>query len=62
MSDCQTPTPTDIRAARVAAGLTQAEAAALVCRSLRNWQQWEAGERTMDATAWRLFGLLAHQS
>lgn len=58
MSNCPTPTPTEIRAAREAAGLTQTVAAALVCRGLRNWQQWEAGERAMDATAWKLFTLL----
>lgn len=33
----------DIRKLRRAAGLTQAEAAALVHSSVRAWQYWEAG-------------------
>ena len=35
------PAATEVRAAREAAGITQAQAAALVYASLRNWQQWE---------------------
>lgn len=49
------PKPQQIVAARVAAGLTQTEAARLVYCSLRAWQQWEAGDRTMQAGLWELF-------
>jgi DNA-binding transcriptional regulator YiaG len=51
------PAPEDIRAAREAAGLSQTAAAALLYRGLRNWQQWESGERRMDPALWELFGL-----
>jgi len=36
------PPPTEIRAAREAAGLTQTEAGALIYSSARTWQNWEA--------------------
>lgn len=49
-----TPTSEEIRAFREASGLTQAQAAALVYRTERNWQQWEAGERQMDIALWEL--------
>ena len=53
------PSPTEVRAAREAAGLTQAQAAALVHASLRNWQQWEqkegANARRMHPGLWELF-------
>lgn len=51
------PLPAEIRAAREAAGLTQTAAGALVHTSLRNWQQWEAGDRKMHPAFWELFGL-----
>lgn len=54
-----TPTPTEIRAAREAAGLTQAAAAALVHTTGRVWRQWEAGDRKMHAAFWELFRLKA---
>jgi DNA-binding transcriptional regulator YiaG len=53
------PTPEEIKAAREAAGLSQSAAGALVYRSLRNWQQWEGGERRMDPALWELFRLKA---
>lgn len=37
------------RTAREAAGLTQAEAAALIGFSVRAWQAWELGTRRMRA-------------
>jgi putative transcriptional regulator len=53
------PTPAEVRAAREAAGLTQAQAAALVSTTLRAWQAWEqdGGEyaRRMHAGLWELF-------
>lgn len=50
-----TPTPHEIRAAREAAGLTQTAAAALIYRTLRGWQEWEAGNRRMSPALWELF-------
>lgn len=49
------PTPTEIRAAREAAGLTQTQAAALLHSALRAWQRWEAGDRAMHPAFWELF-------
>ncbi|TAL65737.1 MAG: hypothetical protein EPN79_11185 [Burkholderiaceae bacterium] len=49
------PLPSEVRAAREAAGLTQTEAAALVHTSCRTWQQWEAGDRRMHQAFWELF-------
>ena len=55
------PSPAEVRAARDAAGLTQAQAAALVHATARNWQQWEQEEgsntRRMHPGLWELFGL-----
>jgi len=58
------PTPTEIRAAREEAGLTQSQAAALVHSSSRNWQQWEdqtggQNARRMHPGLWELFRLKA---
>ena len=50
-----TPSPAVIKAARLAAGLTQTEAAALVYRRLNSWQDWEAGNRHIDLGLWDLF-------
>ena len=55
------PTPTDIRAARQAAGLSQTAAGALCHRSLRAWQAVEAGDRALDPAAWELFLLRTGQ-
>lgn len=52
------PTPADLRAARRAAGLTQAQAAKLIHSKLRTWEDWEAGVAPMHPGLWRLFGLL----
>ena len=54
------PTPTEIKAARLAAGLTQTQAAALVYVHPRNWQKWEADKslsthRAMHPAIWELF-------
>lgn len=48
-------TPEQIKEARQRAGLSQSAAAALVYRSTRNWQQWEAGDREMDMALFELF-------
>ncbi len=65
------PSPQDIRAARRAAGLTQAQAAALVSpaqgkSSYRVWQTYEAedgqpGHRTIPLSTWELFLLMTEQ-
>lgn len=41
--------------AREALGLTQWQCADLIHRSMRNWQQFERGERRMDPALWELF-------
>ncbi|MFU4723612.1 helix-turn-helix domain-containing protein [Pseudomonas aeruginosa] len=51
------PAPTEIRAAREVAGLSQTAAAELVHSKLRTWQQWEAGDRRMHPGLWELFRL-----
>ena len=53
------PAPVDIIAGREAAGLTQSQAAGLVHGSLRTWQQWEAGDRSMHPAFWELFCIKA---
>ena len=49
------PAPSEIRAAREAACLSQTAAAELVHSKLRTWQQWEAGDRSMHPGLWELF-------
>jgi len=49
-----TPTKEEIAAARHKAGLTQAEAAALVSRERLAWHRWEKGE-PIDLACWELF-------
>lgn len=49
------PATDQIRSARIAAGLTQTQAAALIYSSLRSWQQWEAGDRRMHPGLFELF-------
>ena len=41
--------PQSILSSRIASGLTQTAAAALIGYSLRAWQQWEGGQRKMRA-------------
>lgn len=48
------PTAAQIRAAREAAGLTQAQAAALIHTDARSWRRYEAG-REMHPAFWELF-------
>ena len=60
-SDKVIASPTDIRAARQAAGLSQTAAGALCHRSLRAWQAVEAGDRKLDLAAWELFLLRTGQ-
>lgn len=57
-----TPTPDQVRASRAAAGLTQAQAAALVRVTPRAWQAWERGQNPMPPTAWLLWRLLVGET
>lgn len=54
-SPAANPKPEQVRAAREAAGLTQAQAAALIYCTLRGWQEWEHGKRRMHPAFWELF-------
>ena len=49
------PDPEQVRERRKLAGLTQTQAATLVCAKLRTWQDWEAGNVKMHPGLWELF-------
>lgn len=51
----KTPSPTEIKALRKAHKLTQTQAANMIYKALRTWQQWERGDREMDGAFWELF-------
>ena len=55
------PTPTQIKDARQAAGLTQTQAAALIYKKLLAWQRYESGDRAMDCALYELFLLKTSQ-
>jgi putative transcriptional regulator len=57
----ESPAPAAVRDYRVRAGLTQTQAGALCHRSLRAWQDAEAGLRALDPAAWELFLLRTGQ-
>ena len=48
-------TAEELKQARLDAGLTQTEAAALIGRSLRCWAHWEGGTRQINAGLVELF-------
>lgn len=50
-------TPDDIKRARIVAGHTQREAAAVLGVALRTWQYWEKGQTTMRPEQLRLYRL-----
>jgi len=56
-----TPTPNEVTAAREAAGLTTAQAAALVHTSYRAFLQWEQGDRRMHPAFFHLFTILTRE-
>lgn len=47
------PSAADIRDARLSAGLTQTQAAALIGYSLRAWQNWESGKVKIRPLIWQ---------
>lgn len=53
------PSPITIRSARLVAGLTQVESAALVGAATRTVQQWEGGQRNMPSSKWDLWRINA---
>lgn len=55
----KTPTPEEVRAARLKWDLTQKDAAALIGYTRRAWQDWESGERRMRKVLLSLFNDIA---
>lgn len=51
------PSAKEVKAARLASGLTQSKAAALVHCSTRSWQNWELSCSLMHPAFWELFKL-----
>ncbi len=52
----ESPTPDEIKEARLAAGLTQEQAAnKIFSDSYRSWQNYELGERVMHPAIWWCF-------
>jgi DNA-binding transcriptional regulator YiaG len=51
----KSPTPEQIKQARQAAGLTQAQAAELIYSTRRTLQDWEYGKNPMHPAIWELF-------
>ncbi len=63
MTDLLPPQPTgpELKAARLAAELTQAAAAELIGVKMRTLQDWDAGIAAMPSAAWALFLLATGQ-
>lgn len=58
----QQPTPDQIRAARLAAGHTQAQAAEVIHSARRmTWADYEEGRRVIPLAAWELYLLRTGQ-
>lgn len=53
------PTATEIVSARIAAGLTQTAAGAMLGIPQPRWAEYERGVRTMPSSRWTVFLLLA---
>lgn len=49
------PSASEIKQARIESGLSQTEAANMIYKGLRTWQQWEKADRKMDPAFWELF-------
>lgn len=54
-SRAPSPTADQVRAARLAAGHSTAEAAALVHMDARSWRYYEQGARAMHPAVWELY-------
>jgi DNA (cytosine-5)-methyltransferase 1 len=54
-SDTPPPTPEQVRSVRLAAGQTQAEAAALIYMKERAWRHYENGARAMHPAFFELY-------
>lgn len=54
-SEAASPTPAQVRDARAAAGLTLAQAGALIHERAIRWARFESGEARMHAASWELF-------
>lgn len=50
-------TPEAIKSARLKAGLSHAQAAAVCYVHLRTWWRWETGDSIMPRAVWELFTL-----
>lgn len=55
------PTAEDVRAARERAGLSVEQAADLVHATVKAWNFWESGGKSMHPAFWELFSLKARQ-
>ncbi len=51
----ESPAPLAIRRARLMLGLTQAQAGAIVYRTMRTWNSWERGNKPMDPLVWEIW-------
>jgi DNA-binding transcriptional regulator YiaG len=56
------PDPTEIKSARLRAGLTQVQAAEVIYSTKRTWQDWERGLNSMHPALWELFKLKVSRS
>lgn len=49
------PSPEQVKESRLALGLTQQQAGAIVGATARAWRAWESGFRAMPESKWELF-------
>lgn len=57
----ENPNTEQVKAARTAAGHTQDQAADVIYKGLRTWQQWESGDRKMDPALYELYMIKTKQ-
>lgn len=53
----QSPTPSEVKAARLAAGQSQTQAANTIYCCLRTWQKYEKGDLGMNPALWELWNI-----
>ena len=51
----KTPTPSEIKEARLKAGLSQEKSAEMIGRTARTWIYWENGDFSMPSGLWELY-------